>query len=83
MRVASIVAISYGVTEFQRGDVVQFLLNPKMSNQKYVLAGDTIGWIVSNEEQRNLIQLKGELNIMKAEMVPTLQLDIKRMQEKE
>jgi multidrug efflux pump subunit AcrA (membrane-fusion protein) len=59
---------SYGVTEFQRGDVVQFLLNPKMSNQKYVQAGDTIGWIVSNEEQRNLIQLKGELNILKAEM---------------
>jgi hypothetical protein len=59
---------SYGVTEFQRGDVVQFLLNPKISNQKYVKAGDTIGWIVSNEEQRNLIQLKGELNIMKAEL---------------
>jgi hypothetical protein len=59
---------SYGVTEFQRGDVVQFLLNPKISNQKYVAAGDTIGWIVSNEEQRNLIQLKGELNIMKAEL---------------
>ncbi len=59
---------SYGVTEFQRGDVVQFLLNPKISNQKYVNAGDTIGWIVSNEEQRNLIQLKGELNIMKAEL---------------
>jgi hypothetical protein len=58
---------SYGVTEFQRGDVVQFLLNPKMLSQKYVNAGDTIGWIVSNEEQRNLIQLKGELNIMKAE----------------
>lgn len=58
---------SYGVTEFQRGDVVQFLLNPKISTQKYVKAGDTIGWIVSNEEQRNLIQLKGELNIMKAE----------------
>ncbi|HRG58744.1 MAG TPA: hypothetical protein PK323_07260 [Bacteroidia bacterium] len=58
---------SYGVTEFQRGDVVQFLLNPKLINQKYVTIGDTIGWIVSNEEQRNLIQLKGELGIMKAE----------------
>jgi hypothetical protein len=58
---------SYGVTEFQRGDVVQFLLNPKLLSQKYVNIGDTIGWIVSNEEQRNLIQLKGELNIMKAE----------------
>jgi hypothetical protein len=59
---------SYGVTEFQRGDVVQFLLNPKILNHKYILAGDTIGWIVSNEEQRNLLQLKGELNIMKAEL---------------
>lgn len=59
---------SYGVTEFQRGDVVQFLLNPKLINQKYVTIGDTIGWIVSNEEQRNLIQLKGELGIMKAEL---------------
>lgn len=59
---------SYGVTEFQRGDVVQFLLNPKMVNQKFVNAGDTIGWIISNEEQRNLIQLKGELGIMKAEL---------------
>ncbi len=59
---------SYGVTEFQRGDVVQFILNPVLSIKKYVAKGDTIGWIVSNEEQRNLIQLKGELQIMKAEM---------------
>jgi hypothetical protein len=59
---------SYGVTEFQRGDVVQFILNPGLTAQKYVSAGDTIGWIVSNEEQRNLLQLKGELQIMKAEM---------------
>ncbi len=59
---------SYGITEFQRGDVVQFLLNPKISDRKYVQVGDTIGWIVSNEEQRKLIQLKGELSIMKAEM---------------
>jgi hypothetical protein len=59
---------SYGITEFQRGDVVQFLLNPKISDKKYVHVGDTIGWIVSNEEQRKLILLKGELSIMKAQM---------------
>ena len=60
---------NYGITEFERGDVVQFVLSDKVSNQKYLQKGDTLGWIYSNEEQKNLITLKGELDILKAELL--------------
>lgn len=59
---------SYGVTEFQRGDVVEFKLNPAIYNTLSVKKGDTIGIIYSNEEERRLIQLQGQYEILKAEL---------------
>lgn len=58
----------YDVTEFQRGDVVAFRLNKDLVNRRYVSKGDTLGMIYSNEEQRNLIDLKGQYEILKAEL---------------
>jgi hypothetical protein len=59
---------NYGITEFERGDVVQFLVAEKLVRNKFLNAGDTIGWILSNEQQKILIQLKGELGVLKAEL---------------
>lgn len=59
---------SYNVTEFQRGDVVEFKLNEKVIKNKAVKKGDTIGIISSNEAQRKLIQLQGDFEILKAEL---------------
>jgi multidrug efflux pump subunit AcrA (membrane-fusion protein) len=57
-----------GVTEFRRGDVVEFQLNPGIANSLIVNQGDTIGRISSNEEERNLIQLLGQFEILNAEL---------------
>ncbi len=59
---------SYAVTEFQRGDAVKFVLNTKIFDQDVIHKGDTIGYVYSNEEQRRLIQLKGELGVLNAEL---------------
>ena len=59
---------NYGITEFSRGDVVQFVISEDLITKKQLAAGDTIGWILSNEEQKQLIQLKGELGVLKAEL---------------
>lgn len=59
---------SFDVTEFQRGDVVAFRLNEEIINRKFVDQGDTLGFILSNEEQRNMIQLKGQLEVLSAEL---------------
>jgi len=59
---------SYGITEFERGDVVQFIVSEDLIQKKQINAGDTIGWILSNEQQKILIQLKGELGVLKAEL---------------
>lgn len=58
---------AYSVTEFQRGDVVEFQINEAILEKKYVQKGDTIGIIYSNEEQRKLIELIGNLKILEAE----------------
>lgn len=59
---------NYDVTEFQRGDVVEFRLNTDLVKRRYVNKGDTLGFISSNEEQRNLIQLKGQLEVLRAQL---------------
>jgi biotin carboxyl carrier protein len=61
--------LNYGITEFQRGDVVEFVLANNISEKTFINEGDTIGWVYSNEEQRKLIQLKGQLQILKAEQL--------------
>ncbi len=61
--------LNYSVTEFQRGDAVQFVMNKKIMKNNEVKIGDTIGYLYSNEEQRKLIQLRGQLAILNAELV--------------
>jgi hypothetical protein len=59
---------NYGISQFSRGDVVQFMVADDLIKNQKVNAGDTLGWILSNEQQKVLIQLKGELGILKAEL---------------
>jgi len=59
---------SYSVTEFQRGDAVKFVLNQQIMEREFIRQGDTIGYVYSNEEQRRLIQMIGELAVLKAEL---------------
>lgn len=58
---------NYSVTEFQRGDVVKFELNPDIVQKELIKKGDTIGFVYSNEEQRKLIEMLGNLKILQAE----------------
>jgi hypothetical protein len=59
---------NYSVTEFQRGDAVRFVLNQKIFEKEIIQIGDTIGYVYSNEEQRRLIQLRGQLTVLQAEL---------------
>jgi len=61
---------SYGVTEFRRGDVVNFEINPGLflKGNAYVLVGDTIGFLYSNDEQMRLAELIGEIAVIEAEI---------------
>lgn len=58
---------SYSVTEFQRGDVVEFARKKGLAPNSRVEKGDTIGFLFSNEEQLKLIELEGNLEVLKAE----------------
>lgn len=60
---------SFNVTEFSRGDVVEFRLNPNIGDREFIHKGDTIGTIYSNEEQRKLNQLHGELAVLESELL--------------
>ena len=57
---------SYFVTEIERGDPVRFNIHRSIVTGAHVAKGDTIGWIDSNELERQLAQLNGELRSQKA-----------------
>jgi hypothetical protein len=59
---------SYGVTEFRRGDVVRFYLDPDIYRKGVVNEGDTIGYLYSNDEQVRLSELRGQVEVLKAEL---------------
>lgn len=59
---------NYSVTEFQRGDAVRFVLNEKVLKKDFIQMGDTIGYVYSNEEQRRMIQLMGQLGVLYSEL---------------
>lgn len=59
---------SYGITEFRRGDVVRFELLSEVYLKGYVNAGDTIGRLYSNDEKVRLTELRGQLDILQAEL---------------
>ncbi len=60
---------SYTLTEFSRGDVVRLEIIDSIIDKGAVKKGDTIGFIISNEEQRRLIQLMGQLEVLKSELL--------------
>ncbi len=51
----------YSVTEFQRGDFAEFIMNDYIMDGELFDKGDTIGFIRSNEQQRRYLELKGKL----------------------
>jgi hypothetical protein len=57
---------SFGITQFERGDPVQFKLNPKIFLDNEVSNGDTIGSVISNEIIKDLERLRGELETNRA-----------------
>lgn len=59
---------SYSITEFKRGDAVRFNLRQQLYDGAEVNAGDTLGALYTNEDQMRLVQLKGELEVLKAEL---------------
>lgn len=59
---------SYGVTEFRRGDVVQFEMRPEIFQGQRIHKGDTIGFLYSNDEQIRIAELEGQLEVLNAEL---------------
>ncbi len=53
---------SFSINEFQRGDAAGFQIKKNINKHNFIRKGDTIGYVNSNELQRKLIALKGELN---------------------
>lgn len=58
----------FSVSEFVRGDAVQFKLNSSLISKKKISLGDTIGYIISNEIDQNIEKLKGDLKTAKASL---------------
>jgi hypothetical protein len=59
---------NYSVSQFERGDAIQFSLRPGISSGKMINEKDTVATIYSNEIERQFIQLKGELEVAKASL---------------
>lgn len=59
---------NYTITQFERGDVVQFKLKDKILKDTTVLQGDTIGFIISNEIEKEIERLTGKLETAKASL---------------
>lgn len=59
---------SYGNTEFRRGDVMEFKMMPDLHEGRFIVKGDTIGYLYSNEEQMRLIEMKGELKVLESRL---------------
>ncbi len=56
----------FSVTQFERGDAVQFKFNLDLISLGIVQQGDTIGYVISNEIEKDIEKLKGELISAKA-----------------
>lgn len=58
----------FSVTQFERGDAVQFKLNLDVLRKEQIERGDTIGYVISNEIEKDIEKLKGELETAKASL---------------
>lgn len=52
---------SFSVTQFERGDLIQFFMNDKILAGNFIHENDTIAYILSNLSESELIRLKAEL----------------------
>ncbi len=59
---------NYSVKEFERGDDIQLLLNPEVRIGKIVNEKDTVGFIYSNEIEKQLALLMSELSVTKSSL---------------
>ncbi len=59
---------NYSIREFERGDDVSFTMLPHFTMGASINEADTIGYIFSNEIQRQIILLKGQLNVARANL---------------
>ena len=67
----------FSIIQFEQGDAVQFKLSPKVLNNEKISKGDTIGYIISTEIEKDIQKLKGELETARAS------LNVKTSSEKE
>lgn len=65
---ASGVTKHYSLAQFERGDAVQFTLDPHVVGGITVAQGDTIGVVQSSEIERELQRLRGELRNVTASL---------------
>lgn len=57
------VSENFGVTQFERGDAVEFSLSDKIYSGADVMIDDTVGSIYSNTTERELIALRSDLAV--------------------
>lgn len=58
----------FSVTQFERGDAVQFKFNLPVISDNIINKGDTVGYIISNEIEKDIQKLLGELESAKASL---------------
>lgn len=58
----------FSVTQFERGDAVQFKLNMDIIENGKVSKGDTIGYVISNEIEKDIQKLMSELETARASL---------------
>jgi multidrug efflux pump subunit AcrA (membrane-fusion protein) len=58
----------FTVTQFERGDAVQFKLNLDVIKRNEINKGDTIGYVISSEIEKDIEKLKGELETARASL---------------
>jgi hypothetical protein len=59
---------SYDVNLFDRGDAMQFAFDEELFSGSQILASDTIGVVYSNEIERQIENLKGQIILAKASL---------------
>lgn len=67
----------FSIIQFEQGDAVQFKLSPKVLQNDSISMGDTVGYIISSEIEKDIQKLKGELETARAS------LNVKTSSEKE
>lgn len=63
---------SYDVTLFDRGDAMQFAFNDNLYSGSQIMANDTIAVVYSNEIERQIENLKGQIVLAKASLLLNL-----------